>query len=74
MLMSKRIPLTVCPSYTVDYLRNIAADILNLPPGLIVFTYDGRKLEDGNILADYRITNESLIRVALPTPQTNRGW
>lgn len=68
MLLSKRVAITVRPNNAVEYLRGLAANALNLPPYLIVLVHEGRRLDDGNLLADYLITDGSLIRVALPPP------
>lgn len=68
MLLSKRVALTVRPSHTIEHLRGLAAAELNLPPYLIVLVHEGRRLDDGNLLADYLITDGALIRVAIPPP------
>ena len=65
LLTGKTIPLSVRPSDTVDSIKAKIQELEGLPPDKQQLIYGGKQFQDGSILSDYDIWENSTLHLVL---------
>lgn len=68
ILINKHIIVNATPTSDVGILRGHTAAEFDIPAYKFILTYAGKYLEDGYTLAEYGITNGSIVRMIIPPP------